>query len=161
MSHAQEQALLAALNEHQKTRRHVPDFYGVPLGEFHMLKLIETMMEENGNSETGIQASLLSVRSHISRSAVSQLLKSLEKKELIERVVGTCDRRVVYVRLTANGQNITASVQKFMYHFLGKIIAELGDTNTDTLISLLRQMNQIMQSLDLESIMKEIDPNAL
>lgn len=161
MSHAQEQALLEALNEHHKTRRHVPDFYGIPLGEFHMLKLIETMMEENANSETGVQASQLSVRSQISRSAVSQILNSLEKKDLIERVVGTFDRRVVYVRLTANGQNITASVQKFMYHFIGKIIAELGNQNTDTLISLLKQMNQIMQSIDLEAIMKEIDRNAL
>ena len=88
MSHAQEQALLEALNEHHKTRRHVPDFYGIPLGEFHMLKLIETMMEENANSEAGVQASQLSVRSQISRSAVSQILNSLEKKDLIERVVG-------------------------------------------------------------------------
>ncbi len=160
MHMTQEQALLAALNEHRKVHRRIPDYYGIPLGEFHLLHLIQKLSHTTDGKETGVQASQLSTQLQISRSAVSQLLNSLAKKDLVRRTVSQQDRRMVHVCLTEHGRTMTADMQQFIHRLMDAVLKELGAENTDTLIHLLRRMNQIMQSLDLEAICRESKPTA-
>lgn len=158
--HPQDQLLdlLLAIKENQQACRYMPDLNGIPHGEFHMLQLIESLLEETGQISPpppGIKTSLLSIRSQVSKPAVSQMLKSLEKKQLIERITGDHDRRVVYVRLTDRGHRVITDSQQFFYRFLGKVTEQLGREDTQTLIHLMRRMNQIILSLDWKTMQKE------
>lgn len=152
MNHDQLHDLLVAMQEQQRAcQRYMPDLHGISHGEFHTLQLLEFLLRELAQESPpppGVKASLLSIRSKVSKPAISQMLKSLEKKQLIERITCAQDRRVVYVRLTEHGHRIITDSQKFFYEFLGKITEQLGTEDTQELIRLLRRTNQILLSLD-------------
>lgn len=153
--------LLLAIKENQQACRYLPDISGIPRAELRMLQLIEELIEESKQlspAPFGVKVSLLSVRSRVSKPAVSQILRSLEKKQLIERATCEHDRRVVYVRLSRHGYQVIHNSQQFFYRFLGKVIEQLGKDNTQTLISLLHRMNQIILSLDWKTVKQETAP---
>ncbi len=152
--------LLLAIRENQQACRYLPDLNGIPHGELHMLQLIDDLFKKSRQISPpplGVKVSLLSMRSNVSKPAVSQMLKSLEKKQLIERITCEQDRRVVYVRLTDCGHQMIQDSQQFFCRFLGTVIEQLGEEDTQTLIRLTHRMNQIILSIDWKTIQKETD----
>ena len=76
-------------------------------GEFMMLGAIHSCMEEkreNHIEEPGVKVSELSEILHSTKPATSKMLSALEEKDYIERISDKKDRRVVYIRLSANGE---------------------------------------------------------
>lgn len=71
--------------------------FGIAPGEFFTLGMIERYQD---SSTGGVEASLIREVSQMSGPAVSQMLKALEKKDYIKRVMVEEDRRKVLVCLT-------------------------------------------------------------
>ncbi len=88
-SHA---AACAAL-EHELGKRH-----GLGVSEFEVL---DRLTESSGRD---FRAQELADAVHLSQSALSRLIDRLEKTGLVERCLCGEDRRGIYVRLTAAGQ---------------------------------------------------------
>jgi DNA-binding MarR family transcriptional regulator len=85
-------AACAAL-EHELGKRH-----GLGVSEFEVLDRLTDSRERD------YRAQELADAVHLSQSALSRLLDRLEKNGLIERCLCGEDRRGIYVRLTAAGQ---------------------------------------------------------
>lgn len=55
-------------------------------------------------SQQEVTASNLSKQTELSPSHTSKMLRILEEKQLIERILGNVDRRLMYFRLTKDGE---------------------------------------------------------
>lgn len=73
-------------------------------------------------------------------SAVSQTVKSLEQKHMVERVPGRADRRVITVRLTAHGREVFADVEAALTGRLDRITETMGREDTEQLLALLEKL---------------------
>ena len=84
----------------------------------------------------------------ISKPAVSQMYKSLEKKGYIYRETDKNDRRKVVVTLTPKGHEILQQVKEYFDDRLAEIITEFGEENTIQLIELFNRFADISESLN-------------
>lgn len=66
-------------------------------------------------NEEKVKVSTLSERMRINITAVSRTLKVLEKKNYIQRTVSAQDRRITYVELTPEGQEVRRKRRKQEY----------------------------------------------
>ena len=69
-----------------------------------------------------MEASLIRKVSQMSGPAVSQMLKALEKKNYIKRVMVEEDRRKVLVHLTQQGKEILSTSKRCFYLLLIKFM---------------------------------------
>lgn len=89
---------------------------------------------------------------HITKSAISQAINSLEKKGYIEREVDISDRRRIIVKLTPTGEEVFQEAQSFVDEILDEAISRLGTENTKRLTTLLNQASDISEELKNEII---------
>lgn len=73
------------------------DTYQVSLNEAMILCVLRESQKE-------VTASYLSKQTELSPSHTSKMLRILEEKKLIERILGNVDRRLMYFRLTEAGE---------------------------------------------------------
>lgn len=105
-------------------------------------------LEENcPYSDNNISISEVQEGLHITKSAISQMMNSLEKKGFIERRIDTEDRRKIVVTLTQAGKDILKETKESANHNLSEIISHLGDGNTKQFIDLLNQVSDISEEL--------------
>lgn len=146
--HQETEELIEIATKIGKLRPWLPRIEGVPSGEIimlHHIKCLQNEVEENG---AGVKISALSVRAGMSMPAVSQMMKSIESKHLIERRMACEDRRVVYVSLTPKGEEIEKQVSEHMTQILEKVVERFGEENTRDLIALFRKLHEVLESLD-------------
>lgn len=141
--------LFKVLHHLKKAKNLVPDIPGVPHGEFLMMHRIHCCMKEGtgGTGLPGVRVSELSARMGMSMPAVSQMLKSLQRKGIVTRIAATDDRRVVYVALTEPGEEILSRAIK---EFVGKIeqVAGLfGEEKMQEIISLLEDLGRAIDQV--------------
>lgn len=98
-------------------------------------------------SDNNISISEFQSELHITKSAISQMMNSLEKKGFIERKIDTEDRRKIVVTLTQAGKDILKETKESANHNLNEIISNLGDENTKQFIGLLNQVSDISEEL--------------
>lgn len=101
-------------------------------------------------SDSNINISEVQSELHITKSAISQMMSSLEKKGFIERTIDTDDRRKRVVILTQTGKDILEETKKSANNNLDKIISRLGEINTKQLITLLNQVSDVSEKLKRE-----------
>ncbi|MDY0235424.1 MAG: MarR family transcriptional regulator [Gudongella sp.] len=87
---------------------------------------------------------------HITKSAISQMMNSLEKKGYIEREIDKTDRRKVIVTLTRTGLDVLKEARESSNQIFEEIISRLGDENTKQLIELLDKVSDITEDLKNE-----------
>lgn len=105
-------------------------------------------LEENcPYSDNNISISEVQDGLHITKSAISQMMNSLEKKGFIQRKIDTEDRRKIVVTLTKAGKDILKETKESANQNLDKIISNLGDDNTKQFIELLNQVSDIAEEL--------------
>ena len=102
----------------------------------------------DSNSNTGIAE--VQKQLHITKSAISQMMTSLEKKGYIERTIDPDDRRKRVVTLTKTGKDILNKTKKATNHNLNEILSGLGEENTKQFINLLNQVSDISEHLKKE-----------
>ena len=86
---------------------------------------------------------------HITKSAISQMMSSLEKKGYIEREIDKSDRRKILSTLTPTGENVLKGAKKHADQRLETIISRFGKENTKQLIVLLNKLSDIAEDLTL------------
>ncbi len=153
------EALRSALSEHQRIHRQIPAqlLYGLPFGEFLVLKIIRQLSQLPGG-EDKVTASQIHSLGGISKPGISQILNSLENKELIRREIDKRDRRAIAVSLTPKGESVIQDAHKIFSQVVRKISQELGADDTEQLARLLQRLNAIVSQLDYEELKREVSP---
>ncbi len=86
-------------------------------------------LSDNNTTVSEIQSKL-----HITKSAISQMMNSLEKKGYIKREIDKADRRKVIVTLTKVGKEVWKETKESADNNLEEFISRLGDEKTKQLI---------------------------
>lgn len=91
----------------------------------------------------------------ISKPAVSQIITSLEKKELITREIDHNDRRRFIVRLTKKGQKEMKNMHEESSRMFEEVIERFGENETRELIRLLNKLTEVAEDVKKEMLNKE------
>ena len=79
--------------------------------------------------------------SQTSQTSLTGIVDRLEERGLVERVRSESDRRVVEVRLTAQGVDLIAEANAAMRDRLEELLAPLGDADRADFLRLVRVIN--------------------
>jgi len=121
-----------------------PRQIGMNMIEFYLLHLLERLDARTDGGEvfvSDIRASL-----QMSLPAVSQQLGNLERRGVIERNIAKDDRRKVAVRLTEEGNRLLRESRREAEDGIGRIVAELGEKDTEELIRLLGRLRDVFRA---------------
>lgn len=118
------------------SENNVPE--GITPAEYKVLMQIGNQLKNHDE----VRPSMIASCSHITKSALSQSLKSLEAKGMIVRSKSAEDSRAVTLRLTSEGQSITDNAEKFHLDYIRKLIEYLG---IDEIKSLDRTVHKILE----------------
>lgn len=110
--------------------------------EFVVLRNILMIQTERNNS---IYPSDLSDKLNLSRSYVTAVLNSLEKKNFILRTLDTSDHRRILVRITDKGRHIFDDMAAKELEQADILISGLTNEKTLNLILLLNQASEILE----------------
>jgi DNA-binding MarR family transcriptional regulator len=149
MENNQKNELFETVSKFRKMHSWVHSFAGLAQGEFMMMHVIDRYKKLNEDQEEpGVKISQLCSFMHMSKPGASQMLKSLENKELIERIMGKKDRRIIHVDLTEKGEALLEEAMQQSHATWNRIIEEFGEQDTKTLITLLNRIYDIMEKMN-------------
>jgi MarR family transcriptional repressor of emrRAB len=106
-----------------------------------------TLIVMNRTPEEAINPSSLAQKLGVTRATMTGLLDGLEKKGLIERRAHAADRRKVGVLLTAGGRRTLENILPDYYRHFAKLTTYLDEGERQTLMSLLKKVNQGLLSV--------------
>ena len=86
-----------------------------------------------------LKVSDISKMLHVTAPAVTQMLKNLEASGLVERNPDPTDRRVVYVTLTARGEETIKQAKKGLVVPFQGLVKYLGEQESNQLAELLNK----------------------
>ncbi|HEX7064663.1 MAG TPA: MarR family transcriptional regulator [Bacillales bacterium] len=96
-------------------------------------------------------SSALSKAFYVEKSAVTAIINRLEKKGFIQRVRSDEDRRVVYLRLTAEGERFHQECTERVNQMLSKIIAQFDGGEIESFMKTYEKLKN-----SLEKQLKEV-----
>ncbi|MGX8700090.1 MarR family winged helix-turn-helix transcriptional regulator [Caproiciproducens sp.] len=146
MDQAEKEKLIRAMHSLKRENAWGPPMEGVSRGEYFTLLTIRRLTQEAGESRPGAKATDLSRAAQMSRPAVSQMLNSLENKQLVERITAKSDRRVVYVKLSEKGAEQLEKTHRQFQHWFDRVMEELGPEDTAELTRLVNKLHGIMEN---------------
>ena len=116
------------------------------------MKIIWADYHKNKTAEyySGIKTSDLTSKLCITKPATSKMLNILEEKGYVERYSNKSDRRVVYVRLTEEGELFLKEQNRKFEDFTCKVIEKMGEEDTDNLIRLFGRLYDVIEELQDE-----------
>ena len=129
---------------HRIWRVNLPLVMEVPPGGFFVMQIIQRYKAEHPDQE-GIYVSQIAQKAKMAASQVSRMLRGLEERNLVGRIVDEKDRRNTYVFLTESGENICKRQREQMNGFLQRVTEGLGEEKMDTLIRLCDEMADVME----------------
>lgn len=97
-----------------------------------------------------LTASQLCARTHILKSQMNGILRSLEHKGVISRTPSPTDRRVTEVRLNGDGGPLYRDSHTHTLHIIDQVIRDLGEDGAKTLLPLLHQAADSLTHLSME-----------
>jgi len=106
-----------------------------------------TLIVMNRTPDEEINPSSLAQKVGVARATMTGLLDGLEKKGLIERRTHAEDRRKVGVLLTASGRRMLDNILPDYYRHFAKLTVYLDEGERQTLILLLKKVNQGLLSV--------------
>lgn len=127
------------IQHHSKTKVH--------MGELMMLRVIQCYSKKidiEHIEEAGIKVGELSKRMEATMPATSKMLNVLEKKGYIEKIPDARDRRIVYIRLSENGEAIIKGASDMLHLFTEQTIEKLGEEDARELLRLLHKLHYII-----------------
>lgn len=97
-------------------------------------------------------ASLTEIQNHLfmTKSAVSQMLSSLERRNLVRREVDPDDRRRIAVTLTEEGKRFQLTQRRYADRVMDMTIARFGEDNMRELIRLLKILAEVSEKIRRE-----------
>ncbi len=127
-------------------------FCDVHQGFTHSEFMVLVTLERHGSQheEEGMRAAQLAEHVEASPQALSRTLRALESRGLIERQADPTDRRHTCIRLTGAARETMLAGQQRMKHMFDQVIAQMGEKDVRTMVSLVNRMSDIMQSVQEE-----------
>lgn len=104
--------------------------------EMHTLMYVWIAYQHNKEA----RPSSLAKYSHVSPSAVSQTLKTLEGKGLVARVRSVNDSRSVVIELTEEGRALIEEVQSIRSSYFDEMFEAIGVDDMQTLMRIMRRV---------------------
>lgn len=92
----------------------------------------------------GVKIGELSAFTHQTPSGVSQTIRALEEKGLVQRETLSSDRRSVYVRPTGEGWALARHMEEDFFSRLETLADEMGEEETNQLIALVDRLLAII-----------------
>ncbi|HNZ40992.1 MAG TPA: MarR family transcriptional regulator [Clostridia bacterium] len=135
------EALLNAIHRFTVTLRRKRISADIIFHEFLLLRKIQRIQSEKNDP---VYPSDLSDKLNLSKSYITAVLNSLEKKELIVRTLDTADRRRLPVRITDKGRQIFDNMAAKELEQTDILVSGLTREKTLNLISLLNQASDIL-----------------
>ena len=135
--------LLNSLFRLRKTAVMFPTILDVHMRELIFLRKIA---EHAVNAEVSVAISHLHHKLHISKPAVSHILRSLEAKGYLTRDIDLDDRRKIMVSLTTKGCEVMHRMDEHMDAMLDAIITQMGEEEARQFVTLLARFIDILQS---------------
>ncbi len=120
--------------------RYCSDQIGIPAAQAYTLLAVP-----NGEPVT---MNALSEKMGLAHSTMTHTVDLLVKKKLVERKSDPEDRRVVRIRVTAQGADMQARLEKALQDFFEQVAGNLPAGERQIVINSLRQMNAaILQAI--------------
>lgn len=104
--------------------------------EMHTLMCVWIAYQHNKEA----RPSSLAKYSHVSPSAVSQTLKTLERKGLVARVRSANDSRSVVIELTEEGRALIEEIQSIRSSYFDEMFEAIGVDDMQTLMRIMRRV---------------------
>lgn len=117
---------------------------GLTRGEYFMLDLISEHSRRVPEAK-GMYVSELAELMQVTPPAVSRMLRGLELKDYVERIVDREDRRTTYIVLRPKGDEERKELERKALSIAGRVIDRLGREDTAELIRLWGRLADIMQ----------------
>ena len=109
------------------------------------MTLLICIARASHSTDVGLKVSEISRFLGLTPPTVTQLINSLEAKELVERQADASDRRVVRIKLTEQGKIITRKARDHMDATLNKMVDYLGEEESNQLAELLLKVHAFME----------------
>ena len=106
------------------------------------LRLLSEIIYANSQGERLISTQLAK-RLNVTRSAISQIVNSLEKRGIVTRVADTIDRKIAYIELSDYAMDAYNDDKAIMVAHVGRIVEEFGYEKMNTLIGLVDEFYTI------------------
>lgn len=87
----------------------------------------------------------------ITNGGATQMIEVMVKRELIQRVADTKDRRVTHVSLTKNGKTLTHELKIRHGAFMAKILTGLSEAEIGQLTELMHKVRAQIETNQLDS----------
>jgi DNA-binding MarR family transcriptional regulator len=101
------------------------------------IKVLFCILRDARNDGYEMKVSEIGQRLHVTSPSITQLLKGLEAKGLIERNVDLADRRAVFARVTSEGQMVARKAERAFAESFNGLIDYLGEEQSNVLADLL------------------------
>jgi DNA-binding MarR family transcriptional regulator len=138
------QKLLKSFMQFRKTGWHDKKIGGYNPSEF---KVLATIRHGANDLNTEMKVSEISKLLQVTPPTVTQIINTLEKDGLVERMVDPADRRAVKIKLSEVGMEATEKARKvFSQTFLG-LIDFLGEEDSEQLANLLSKVHEYFNEL--------------
>ena len=98
----------------------------------------------------GMKTSDLTKKLCVTKPATSKMLNILEDRGYIERSSNKADIRVVYVKLTEEGEQFLKQENIRFEKFTCEIVERMGEEDTDNLIRLFGKLYDVLEELQHE-----------
>ena len=105
--------------------------------------LMRLQMREDKGDTGGTWLSEMKDYLCVSKAAVSQMLNSLEKRDLVTREADPTNRRVVIVKLTEAGREVIEQYERIFNDYIGVLVDRFGEKDTREIIRLIYKFAEI------------------
>lgn len=136
--------LLNAVLRLKKYKSPLPVNLDIPIGEFVILQNIELIKGQNNGK---VYVSDIMKTIPVSKSAVSQALGMLEKKNYILREIAKDDHRKIEVILTPQGKDILLKNKVVFEDIFDELISRMGEENVTQLVIYINKFAAIMEDM--------------
>lgn len=128
--------------------------HGLSHLEFMTLSMIRRYREEHPELP-GMKISLLSEVTHLSRPAISQNVNNLEDRGYVVRISSRSDRRVTYLALTEEAEELLRDCRETMLAHVKRMCELLGEEDAEAVIALSDKIARVMTVITEEEKQQE------
>jgi DNA-binding MarR family transcriptional regulator len=118
--------------------------------------VINLLREHYKTSDKSITVSEIADKINVSKSAVSQIVSSLEKHHIVRRKTSPEDKRLVYVLLTMKGRFFLKKINEHHKHtnILDELLVFLGDQDAKELVRLMSRVSTFLDQKEQKEAVK-------
>ena len=108
------------------------------------------MLHESARTTSELAKSLA-----LTQGAITQTIDTLVRRTLVERYPDESDRRIVRLRISTAGQELTTKLGEFRQAKMHALYGRLSSEETQSLVSIARKMTELIEDPTLKKINKD------